>query len=465
MAVCCWRSTISIPHDIRTATLDRVAVSLAEGSISSRDLVEAALDRAKDPRGEGQRVFVVLHEDRARMEADAADRFRAQRRPQSRYAGIPVSIKDLFDEAGHVSRAGSKVLSTAAKASRDAYAVDVLRRNGFVIIGRTNMTELAYSGLGLNPHNGTPANSFDRKTGRIPGGSSSGAAVSVTDGMAWCALGSDTGGSCRIPAALSGLTGFKPTQSRALLEGVVPLSQSLDTTGWMARSVACCHVLFDLMTSSKRSDYVSPAYPKLGIPQQIVFDGIDDEVMSAFDRALDVFRKAGFLLQTVSDDLFSEASQLGHKGGLVAAESFARYGKMLEQSREQFDPRVAARIERGRGQSAAEYLHLRAARSKYIKKFNAAMQQYDAIVFPTVPDIAPTFDSLKDDAEYDRINLKFLRNSTLINAADGCAVSIPIQAANAAPVGLTVAMRGGADQELLYLAERMQHLIGQAESG
>ena len=212
-------------------TINELAGRLAAGTVSSRDLVEDSLSKIADPAGEGARVFVQIDADGVRAQADAIDKLRQNGASLSKLAGIPVSIKDLFDIQGQVTAAGSKVLKGNQVAERDCPAVARLRAAGLVLLGRTNMTEFAYSGLGLNPHYDTPRNPFDRDVGRAPGGSSSGAAVSVADGMAAAGLGTDTGGSCRIPAAMCGITGYKPTQKRVPLDGVVPLSSTLDSNG------------------------------------------------------------------------------------------------------------------------------------------------------------------------------------------------------------------------------------------
>src|ERR1700740_1413580 len=221
-------------------TLAALANDLKAGRATARKLVEECIARIADPAGEGQRAFIHVDREAALEAADAMDRLRKAHAAPSRFAGIPVSIKDLFDIRGQVTRAGSRALEDSAPAERDAPAVARLRRAGFVVIGRTNMTEFAYSGIGINPHYGTPKSVWQRSVGHVPGGSSSGAAVSVADGMAYGALGSDTGGSCRIPAAYNGIVGFKPTQQRIPRDGGVPLSFSLDSFGPLARSAACC---------------------------------------------------------------------------------------------------------------------------------------------------------------------------------------------------------------------------------
>ena len=221
-------------------TLATLAADLDSGRTTSRKLVEECLARIADPAGEGPRAFIHVDREAALTAADAMDRLRKVNAVPSRFAGIPISIKDLFDIKGQVTRAGSRALDDSPAAEHDAASVARLRQAGFVLIGRTNMTEFAYSGIGINPHFGTPKGGWNRAVGHVPGGSSSGAAVSVLDGMAHGALGTDTGGSCRIPAAYNGIVGYKPTQRRVPLDGSVPLSFSLDSIGPLARSVACC---------------------------------------------------------------------------------------------------------------------------------------------------------------------------------------------------------------------------------
>ena len=266
--------------------LDHWRAELAAGRISSRQLTEQALEAAS-ASSEAAATFVQVHAATARASADAIDALRAAAVPLPALAGIPISIKDLFDEAGQVTRAGSGVLADAAPAAADGVVVQRLRAAGAVIVGRTNMTEFAYSGLGLNPHHGTPRNPWDRETGRIPGGSSSGAAISVTDGMAAAAIGSDTGGSVRIPSALCGLTGFKPTARRVSLEGVLPLSPTLDSIGPLAHTVSCCALLDAVLSGESRT--LEPAGSlagcSLAIPRTLVFDGIDATVSRSTCRS------------------------------------------------------------------------------------------------------------------------------------------------------------------------------------
>src|SRR5580658_7346290 len=275
-------------------TLHQIAARL-EAAESSRALIERCLDRIKDPAGEGPRTFLKVYGETARATADAYDALRRQGATPSMFAGIPVSIKDLFDVAGDVTTSGSVALRHAPPASRDALAVARLRSAGFIPIGRTNMTEFAFSGLGLNPHYGTPLNPFDRQPGRVPGGSSSGAAISITEQMAYGALGTDTGGSCRIPAAFCGIVGFKPTAERVPRTGCYPLSSTLDSIGPLARSVACCATL-DAVLADEPLRTLAPipvTGVRLAVPQSYVLEDIDAVVAAAFERALQAIARAG----------------------------------------------------------------------------------------------------------------------------------------------------------------------------
>jgi aspartyl-tRNA(Asn)/glutamyl-tRNA(Gln) amidotransferase subunit A len=226
--------------------------ALAGGTTTSRALVEDSLARIADPAGEGARAFIKVHTDAARAMADAMDTLRRAGRAPSRYAGIPVGLKDLFDITGEPTPAGSRALADAPPATANAPVVQRMLAAGFVPVGRTNMTEFAFSGLGINPHYGTPLSPWDRGSARIPGGSSSGTAVAVADGMVAAGLGTDTGGSCRIPAAFCGVVGYKPTARRVPIDGVLPLAPSLDSVGPLAPSVACCAVIDAILAATRR---------------------------------------------------------------------------------------------------------------------------------------------------------------------------------------------------------------------
>ena len=445
-------------------TLDELARDLASGRTTSRDLVEGCLARIQDKDGEGARAFTAVDADGARPVADAMDKMRAAGASLSPYAGIPVSIKDLFDIAGQVTRAGSVVLNDATAATTDAVAVARLRRAGFVVIGRTNMTEFAYSGLGINPHYGTPRSPWRRDDGHVPGGSSSGAAISITDGMAHAALGTDTGGSCRIPAAFNGLVGFKPTARRVPLDGALPLSAHLDSIGPIARSVGCCAII-DAVLAGETPAPLPPrelAGIRLVVPEGVAFDNIEPAVATAFEKAVRQLERAGARIVRVAVPEFDEVATINAKGGFTAAESYAWHRLLLAAKKDAYDPRVSIRIMRGAEQSAADFIDLMAARRSLVARATQRLSAFDAVVMPTVAMTPPRIADLADDAAYGRANLLALRNCTLINMIDGCAISLPIHAGGEAPVGLMLAGIAGADRRLLALAAAAEPVVSAA---
>jgi aspartyl-tRNA(Asn)/glutamyl-tRNA(Gln) amidotransferase subunit A len=435
-------------------TIASLARDLAQGRTSSRDLVERALARIADPGGEGARAFIKVHAERARADADACDRRRKEGVVPSPLAGLPVSVKDLFDLAGDVTAAGSKILRDAPAATADAVSVARLRAAGAIVIGRTNMTEFAYSGIGLNPHYGTPANPYDRGTRRIPGGSSSGAAVSVADGMAVVGLGTDTGGSVRNPAALCGVAGFKPTQSRVPLAGCFPLSTSLDSIGPLAPSVACCAAAFQALAGERPGVFAPAAATgmRLGVPQNIVLDELDGDVGRAFEAALAKISARGAHLVEMRVPEFDEVAAANARGGILAPEAYALHRKWLETRGGDYDPRVKMRLLGAKDMLAADYLDLLRVRSRLVHGFSRERHGVDALLLPTVPRIAPPIEQLERDAEaFRRVNASMLRNTNLFNFLDACALSLPIHAPGAAPVGLGVAGFPGEDERLLSI--------------
>jgi aspartyl-tRNA(Asn)/glutamyl-tRNA(Gln) amidotransferase subunit A len=436
------------------------ARSLAAGG-RSRDLVEQCLARIEDRSGEGARTFLKVHDEAARAAADYYDRLRARGAAPSPYAGIPVSIKDLFDIAGDVTTAGSTALRDAAPAKCDAPAVARLRAAGFIPIGRTNMTEFAFSGLGINPHYDTPRNPHDRQAGRIPGGSSSGAAVSVTDGMALGGLGTDTGGSCRIPAALCGIVGFKPTAHRVPTQGAFPLSTSLDSVGPLAASVECCAVL-DAVLAGEPSVGLPPCSLeglRLAVPQTMVLDSVEPAVARAFDAALAALRNAGARVVEIPLRELGELQGINAKGGLSAAESYAIHRALIAKREKEYDPRVLIRILRGKEQDAADYIDLVNARAEFNARVAAITAPYDALVLPTTPLVAPRIADLADDEAYRRVNMLMLRNPSIVNFLDRCSISIPCHRAGDAPVGLMLVGERDADRRLLSIAAAVEKVV------
>jgi len=324
------------------------------------------------------------------------------------------------------------------------------------------MTEFAYSGLGLNPHYGTPRNPYDRATGRIPGGSSSGAAISVTDGMAYAGLGSDTGGSCRIPAAYCGITGWKPTANRVPLDGVLPLSFSLDSIGCLANSVDDCAVIDAVVAGGEAREPIVTAGLRglrLAAPQALVHDGVDDIVGAAYVGALSKLSVAGVKIESIPLTELKEIGALGAKGGFPAAEAYAWHRKYLETQRERYDPRVSVRILRGIEQSAADYIDLVKGRADLIARVTAILRDYDAMVMPTVPIVAPKIAEFESEEAYAKLNILSLRNPTVANFLDLCSISLPVHRAGDAPVGLMLIGKHGDDARLFQIAKAVEALF------
>jgi aspartyl-tRNA(Asn)/glutamyl-tRNA(Gln) amidotransferase subunit A len=446
---------------LNVPTLAELAADLENGRTSARKIVDSCLERIADASGEGPRTFLHVDAEAAIEAAEAMDRLREIKAAPSPFAGIPVSIKDLFDIRGQVTRAGSRALEDSAPAEADAAVVARLRGAGFVVIGRTNMTEFAYSGIGINPHYGTPKGVWRRDIGHVPGGSSSGAAVSVADRMAHGALGTDTGGSCRIPAAYNGIVGFKPTQRRVPLAGGVPLSFTLDSFGPLARTVACCAVLDAVLAGEP----IVPLQPRpirgmrLAVPTTVALDELEDDVARTFERALETLSRQGALIERIEVPEFLDVGVMSTQGGFAAAESYAWHRYLIASRGEIYDPRVRIRILRGEGISAADYIELLEGRKSLIARAAARLAPYDALVMPTTANTPPRITDLADDKAFTKANLLALRNCTLINMIDGCAISLPCHREGEVPVGLMLASSGGVDRRIFELAAGMEGAI------
>jgi aspartyl-tRNA(Asn)/glutamyl-tRNA(Gln) amidotransferase subunit A len=442
-------------------TLGSLAADLDAGRTTARALVDACLAKIADQDGEGARAFLHVDAGAAIEAAEAMDRLREVNAAPSAFAGVPISIKDLFDIKGQVTRAGSRALEDSTPAAADAPVVARLRRAGFVVIGRTNMTEFAYSGIGINPHYGTPKGAWQRSVGHVPGGSSSGAAVSVVDGMAHGALGTDTGGSCRIPAAYNGIVGFKPTQRRVPLDGAVPLSFTLDSIGPLARTVGCCAVLDAVLADEP----IAPLQPRpikgmrLAVPNTVALDDLDDAVSKTFERALEKLAREGALIERIAVPEFLDIAPMSAKGGFAAAESYAWHRYLIVAKGDIYDPRVASRIMRGESQSAADYIDLINARKSLVARATVRLAPYDALVLPTTANTPPRITEMKDEQAFTKANLLSLRNCTLINMIDGCSISLPIHREGEVPVGLMLAATGGSDRRIFEMAAAMEGVI------
>jgi len=412
--------------------------SIAAGSVTAAAALQSAIEAGDAPSC--RHAFVRRFDATARTTAQLVDRAREAGLTLPALAGLPVSVKDLFDVAGQPTTAASRSLANAPPAARDSTAVARLRAAGAVLVGHTNMSEFAFSGVGINPHHGTPLNPRVLGEPSVPGGSSSGAAVSVATGAAWAALGSDTGGSIRIPAALQGLVGFKNTQRLTPLDGSIPLSPTLDTSCAITRNVADAVLVHGILAARLPQPLRRPLRAlRLGVPSSLLLDGLDTDVARAFEGALRCLAAAGAQLETVDMPLLADLGQLQAGGGFPAAESWAWHRHRLASLEADYDPRVALRIKRGAQIGAADYLDLQRARQDLIARFDEAAQDFDALLSPTVPVTAPPLAPLMaDDALFFATNALLLRNPSAINLLDGCALSLPCQAPDAAPVGLMV---------------------------
>lgn len=425
-----------------TATLERLRL----GQTSARQEVQQALACAQGPACRG--AFLSLADPQAHEMPS----------PDLRLAGLPVSVKDLFDVAGQATAAGSIVLRDAPAARQDALAVARLRAAGATVMGRTHMSEFAFSGVGTNPHFETPANPADTAVARIPGGSSSGAAVSVATGAAFIGLGSDTGGSIRIPAALCGLVGFKNTARLTPTQGALPLSTTLDTVCALTRSVRDAVLAHEILAQRRVTRASAPlsAY-RLAVPASVMLEGMDSRVARAFEQSLSILSAAGAHIESIPLDLLNETSSIQARGTFAAAESYTWHRALIAARGEGYDPRVRQRIERGGEMKAWEYLALVQARADWISRMARALQGFDALISPTVPIAAPPIAQVAPgepacDEAFFRVNGLLLRNPSLVNLLDGCAISLPCHAPGEMPSGLMLWHGAQHDDTILNIA-------------
>lgn len=439
-------------------TLAALQRALRSGATSAAALLDAALASIDAPGGQGRVAFLAVDRAGARRDAQMADALREAGRAARPLDGVVVSIKDLFDVAGQVTTAGSRVLADAPPAAHDAAAVARLRAAGAMLIGRTNMTEFAFSGLGLNPHYGTPLCAWDREHARIAGGSSSGAAVSVAEGMAHAALGTDTGGSLRIPAAFCGLVAFKPTTSRVLRDGAYPLSPSIDAIGPIARTVDCCARIDAVLAGEPFDDSRRPLRGmRLAVPVGVMTDDLHPAVADGFARALARLSAAGAAIDEIHGVAIERAARSGVQGIVACAEAWALHRSLILARGAEYDPRVARRVRAGAGIAASDYVAAVRERTALCAAWAEEAARVDAFLAPTVaclpPELAPLERSAREDYAAD---LRVLRNTSIVNALDGCALSLPCHAANEPPVGLMAFAPGGCDRALLAAGRALE---------
>jgi aspartyl-tRNA(Asn)/glutamyl-tRNA(Gln) amidotransferase subunit A len=432
-----------------------------------RDRLEQALDRIADPNGEGARACLTVYAETARIAADAADVRTVSGHSLGPLDGAVISIKDLFDVAGEPTRAGSKILAEeAAPAQADAPVVQRLRAAGAVIVAKTNMSEFAFSGIGANPHFGTPGNPRDRA--RVPGGSSSGAGVAVADGMCNIAIGTDTGGSVRIPASLCGLVGFKPSRQRIPTAGAFPLSHTLDSIGPIANSVEDCAkadwVMADAIMAGGRFEPLAPMALdglSFGVADGLPFDRLDDTVTQAFAAGVARLDKAGIRISHEALPLFDDMNAVNAKGGISPPEACAIHRDRINRRAADIDPNVLARIERGCAVTPDDYAWMMQERGRLVAAMDARLAALDALIMPTTSIVAPTIAEVEDRKIFAARNAAVLRNTSLVNFFDLCAISLPLPVpAGRMPVGLMLIGRNGQDRRLLEMAAAVMPLFG-----
>ncbi len=448
----------------RPASADLTAARAAIdcGQSTATALLEASLDAANGQRA--AHAFIRRFDGQARATASAVDGLRGAGGPLPPLAGLSLSVKDLFDVAGHPTTGGSRSMIDAPHAADDSRIVARLRRAGAALIGHTNLSEFAFSGVGINPHHGTPANAGTLAVdavARVPGGSTSGGAVSVASGAAWAALGSDTGGSIRIPAALQGLVGFKPTQRLVPLEGSIPLSTTLDTACAITLSVRDAVTIHAILAASTVELAQRPIHSlRLAVPSTLMLDGLEPAVAKCFEHALTRLSSAGARIETLELPELAELAAINATGGFSAAESWAWHRGRLAERGGDYDPRVALRIRRGQQMSAADYLDLLRARREWIARVSRALQCYDAALSPTVPVTAPPLAPLlHDDDAFFSVNARLLRNTSPVNFLDGCGLSLPCQSPGELPVGLMVWACAMHDETVLDVSLAIERVL------
>jgi len=441
--------------------LRALAAALREGRVTAVELVEQASERA----AVASNVFIAVNPGLASL-AQGIDRARRDTQPLPPLAGIPIALKDLFDVRNEVTLAGSRVLAHEARpATADAAVVAPLREAGLLFLGRTNMTEFAFSGLGRNPHYGTPLSIWDRATGRLPGGSSSGSGVAVGEGIVAAALGSDTAGSCRIPAAFNGVVGVKPSHGRLSLTGIYPLSPTLDAPGPLAVDVDSCFLLDQLMSGDTaaagelpRLEAAKLAECRFAVPQARVMEDLDDEVKIAFESALDRLAAAGARITEQPMTVLDDCDDLFVKQPLVIYEVWQHHAELLRRYGDEYDPFVGRRMSTGAGIDAAEQGRRIDARNRVVNEFRRRFEalEVDALLYPTVACVPPALAETDDDEDARRINLRCLRNTATVNYFDGCAISLPCHQPGSAPVGLMLSSVNGGDEALYRVAAAVE---------
>ena len=445
-------------------SLRALSRALNDGEISSSELVADAYARAEKSKS----VFVKINEGLGTI-AESIDRARNKKEAVPPLAGIPITLKDLFNVRHQLTLSGSIALKNIAKPEeKDAEVIAPLREAGLLFLGRTNMSEFAFSGIGVNPHYGTPPSIWDRETGRLPGGSSSGSAVSVAEGIVVATLGSDTAGSCRVPASFNGIVGVKPSYGRFSLTGIYPLSLTSDAPGPLAKNVDSCYLLDQLMCRKLSPQDPLPEIPArtppaitLAVPESGVLDDLDSEVQMAFDSALDSLRSAGMTIKTVEMSAIDLSIDLFYNKAIVIYEAYQYQKELLEQYGDEFDPFVRVRTLSGKEISYEEQQDRYRAKAQLVEQFNQQFKALgvDALLYPTTPCIPPAIAETDDPDNARRVNLRCLRNTVTANYYDGCSITLPCHREGEAPVGLMISAMNGGDENLYSVCAAIERVL------
>lgn len=419
--------------------------------------LNAALARLQSE--ETAKAFTTVFEQTAREEAAAADQRARAGTLRGPLDGRIVSVKALFDVAGTVTSAGSKVLRDRSPATDDAIVIKRLRKPGAVILGKTQMTEFAFSALGTNPHDGTPGNPRDRR--RVPGGSSSGAVVSIAEGIADIAIGSDTGGSIRIPAALSGTVGFKPTRGRVPTWGAFSLSSSLDTVGPIAASVTDCAAA-DAVLSGEPIALLPKATEdkfRLIVARGRLFEHCEPEVVDAFEAALRRLESRGICIVEGSiAPALDDIAAIDRIGTFPSIEVGATLRDLGIGNLNEVDPKTRTRIEAGAGVSAVDYVRMVRLRQAAVRSFERSIAENEVFILPTTPIRAPLLSSVADNVAFHEFNGLVLRNPRIANMLDCPSLSLPIPV-DGLPIGFMLLGRRKADRTLLRIASCVEKAL------
>jgi aspartyl-tRNA(Asn)/glutamyl-tRNA(Gln) amidotransferase subunit A len=444
--------------------LRELSSALRSGQTSATRLVEQSLERARLSKS----VFTSINPGLVSL-AYSIDRARKKSQQLTPLAGIPIALKDLFNIRNEKTFAGSTVLKHYAQPEdADADVVAPLRAAGLLFFGRTNMSEFAFSGIGKNPHYGTPLSIWDRETGRLPGGSSSGSAVAVAEGIVCASLGSDTAGSCRIPAAFNAVVGVKPSFGRMSLNGIFPLSPTLDAPGPIAVDVDSCFILDQLMSGSlspaAELPHLHPAeleQVKLAVPRARVMEDLDAEVKTVFERSIETLAAAGANIIEATMPVLDRCDDFFIERPVVVREVWLQHREMLQQHLDEYDPFVGLRISAGADISDQEQQARYRERAQLVSDFEQdfAGLQADALLYPTVACVPPAISETEDAENARRVNLRCLRNTATVNYFDGCSMSLPCHAEGEAPVGLMLSSANGNDDRLYRIAAAIESAL------